>query len=52
MRIITLIDDADVIKRILKHLAVWDLQPEPRSTGGPDPPWPNGETLPPVPEVV
>jgi hypothetical protein len=42
MRIISLINDADVVKRILRHLKVWD----PISPAGPDPPWPDGETLP------
>ena len=28
MRIVALIDDAGVIERILKHLSVWDPQPE------------------------
>ena len=31
MRIIAIIDDAGVIERILKHLSVWDPQPESRS---------------------
>jgi len=38
MRIIALIDDAEVIERIFKHLKVWDPVPEPRSPAGPDPP--------------
>ena len=38
MRIIALVDDAGVIERILKHLGVWDPQPETRSPAGPDPP--------------
>ena len=46
MRIIAAIDDAGVIKRILKHLGVWDPQPETRSPAGPDPPWPEGQTVP------
>ena len=56
MHIIALIDDAGVIERILKHLSVWDLQPETRSPAGPDPPWPKGETIPltyhPVPDIA
>jgi len=56
MRIIALIDDAGVIERILKHLSVWDPQPETRSPAGPDPPWPKGETIPltyhPVPDIA
>ena len=46
MRIIALIDAAGVIERILRHLNLWDPAPEPRSTGGPDLPWPKGETVP------
>jgi hypothetical protein len=34
------------IERILRHLSVWDPQPQTRSPAGPDPPWPNGETMP------
>jgi hypothetical protein len=56
MRIIALIDDAGVIERILKHLSVWEPQPETRSPAGPDPPWPKGETIPltyhPVPDIA
>ena len=56
MRIIALIDDVGVIERILKHLSVWDPQPETRSAAGPDPPWPKGETIPltyhPVPDIA
>jgi hypothetical protein len=46
MRIIALIDNADVIERILKHAKVWDPQPEIISPVGPDPPRPRVETLP------
>ncbi len=56
MRIIALIDDADVVERILRHLKVWDTIPDPISPAGPDPPWPDGETLPltypPVPDIA
>ena len=56
MRVIALIDDADVIERILRHLTVWDPPPEPRSATGPDPPVPKGETLAltyhPVPDIA
>jgi hypothetical protein len=34
MRIIAVIDDAGVIERILKHLSVWDPQPETHSPAG------------------
>ncbi len=37
MRIIALIDDADVVERILRHLKVWDPIPDPISPAGPDP---------------
>ena len=40
MRIIALIEDADVVERILKHLNVWDPQPATLLPAGPDPPWP------------
>ncbi len=56
MRIIALIDNADVIERILKHRNVSDPPPEPRSTAGPDPSVPKGETLSrtyhPLPDIV
>ena len=56
MRIIALIDDADVVERILRHLKVWDPIPDPISPAGPEPPWPDGETLPltyhPLPELA
>ena len=45
MRIIALIDDVDVLERILKHLKVWDPQPDTLTPAGPDPPLPQGETL-------
>jgi len=46
MRIIAFIDDIDVIERILKHLNVWDPPPNTLTPTGPDPPLPQGETLP------
>ncbi len=56
MRIIALIDDADVIERVLKHLKVRDSEPETISPAGPDPPWRQGESLPltyhPVPDIA
>ncbi len=56
MRIIALIDDDDVIERILTHLNVWDPLPDPFKPSGPDPPWPKGETLPltyhPLPDIA
>ena len=54
LRSIAAIDDAGVIERILKHLGVWDPQPESRLPTGPDPPWPEDQTVPlschPVPD--
>ena len=46
MRIIALIDDVDVVERILKHLNVWDPPPNTLTPTAPDPPLPQGETLP------
>ena len=52
----TSLSGAGVIERILKHLSVWDPQPETPSTAGPAPPWPRGETIPlthhPVPDIA
>ena len=39
------IDDVNVVERILKHLKVWDPQPDTLTPAGPDPPLPQGETL-------
>jgi len=56
MRINALIDDVDVVERILKHLKVWDPQPDTLTPAGPDPPLPQGETLSltyhPVPDIA
>ena len=38
IRIIAFIDDVDVVERILKHLKVWDPQPDTLTPSGPDPP--------------
>jgi predicted Zn-dependent peptidase len=37
MRVISVIDDEDVIKKILKHLGLWDqkVRPPPKATGPP-----------------
>ncbi len=55
LRIIALID-ACVVERILRHLKLWDPLPDPISSAGPDPPWPQGDTLPltyhPVPDIA
>ena len=56
LRIIALIDDACVVERIHRHLKMWDPLPDPISPAGPDPPCPQGETLPltyhPVPDIA
>ena len=31
MRVIAFIEDPDVIKKILKHLDLWNVKPKPRS---------------------
>jgi len=40
MRIIAFIEDEEVIKKILKHLGLWEIKqrPPPKSTGPPKPP--------------
>jgi len=40
MTIISVIEDEDVIKRILKHLGLWEVKPRPppKATGPPKPP--------------
>jgi len=42
--IIALINGVDVVEQILKHLKIWDPQPDTLTRAGPDPPWPQGET--------
>ena len=37
MRIIALIDDANVVERTLRYLKVWDPIPDPITAAGPDP---------------
>jgi hypothetical protein len=44
MRTIALIDDVDVVERILRNLDQWDPQPDTLTPAGPDPPLPQGET--------
>jgi hypothetical protein len=46
MHIIALIDNADVVDRILRHLNLWDPPPETFHCVGPDLPSPKGETIP------
>ena len=38
MRIISLIDDAQIIKKILKHLDLWDVRPKPSPRANSPPP--------------
>ena len=56
MRIIALIDDVDVIERILKQPKVWNPRPDTLTPTGPDPPLPEGETQSltyhPVPDIA
>ena len=37
MRIIAFIENPDVIKKILKHLGLWDMKQKPRPTGNAPP---------------
>jgi len=45
-----------VVERILRYLDQWDPQPDTLTPAGPDPPLPQGETLPltyhPVPDIA
>ena len=56
MRIIAVIDEIAVIRRILKHLRLWEPAPEQPNHPARDPPWPGGETIPltyhPVPDIA
>ena len=56
MRIIAIIDDTAIIRRILKHLRLWEPAPEQPDHPARDPPWPDGETIPltyhPVPDIA
>ena len=53
---IALIDNAEIIERILRHLDRWDPTPDALGSTGPNPPVPEGETLPltyhPVPDIA
>ena len=46
MRIIARIGDAGVIERILKRLTTLDPPPKALTPAGPDPPWPERQTIP------
>ena len=37
MRVIAVIEDSDVIKKILKHLGLWDVKRKPRPTANVQP---------------
>ena len=56
MRIIAVIDDAAIIRCILKHLRLWHPMPQQPDHPARDPPWPDGETIPltyhPVPDIA
>ncbi len=39
MQILASHDDVDVVERILKHLKVWDPEPDTITPAGPDPPY-------------
>ena len=54
MRVIALIDDPAVVRRILEHLGRWE--PLPTERGPPEPDWPPGAVIPltygPVPDIA
>jgi hypothetical protein len=57
MRVIALIDDAAVIRKILSHLGLWAPQPAPRTLIGPSAHDPPGQSKPvltyhPVPDIA
>ena len=56
MRIMAVIDEPAVIRRILKHLRLWNLYPKQPDHPARAPPWPPGATIPltyhPVPDIA
>jgi len=56
MRLIAVIDEPAVIRRILKHLRLWNPHPKAPDHPARDPPWPAGTTSPltyhPVPDLA
>ena len=56
MRIIAVIDELAVIRKILKHLRLWDPSPKDLEHPGHDPPWPANTAIPltyhPVPDIA
>jgi len=56
MRIIAVIDDATVIRKLLKHLRLWNPHPSEPDYAARDPPWPAHTTIPltyhPVPDIA
>jgi len=56
MRIIAVIDELAVIRKILKHLRQWNPTSGPQRHPTRDPPWPPGATIPltyqPVPDIA
>ena len=56
MRLIAVIDDATVIRKILTHLRLWNPHPKEPDHPARDPPWPANTTIPltyhPVPDIA
>ena len=56
MRLIAVVDETAVIRRILKHLRLWNPHPEQPAHPARDPPWPANATIPmtyhPVPDIA
>ena len=56
MRVLSLIDDAAVVRRILEHLERWAPEPAERDPPAPAPDWPRNAVIPityhPVPDLA
>ena len=56
MRVIALIDDPTVVRRILEHLGRWVPEPAERGPPAPAPKWPRNAVIPityhPVPDIA
>ena len=56
MRVVALIDDPPVVRRILEHLGRWAPLPTERGPPEPAPDWPPGAVIPltyhPVPDIA
>ena len=46
MRVIALIDDPDLVRRILEHLGRWAPEPAERGSPGATPDWPQTALIP------